>query len=151
MIIKRAVVWLSWQNSCFHLQRSAIRIQLLEKNVFLYTVNCIEKKKRESGNGPFKYDGNETYLKCFRQIKQHKKRAKYCTKDDGIFISVTRLGDFLKFLVKSFDTKVAQIYSDFWAILKNIPFQVNTDWQHSGLLLFQHLVTLISILEIFKN
>ena len=32
--------------------------------------------------------------------------------------SVTRLGNFLKFWVKIFVTKVAQMYSDFWAILK---------------------------------
>ena len=30
--------------------------------------------------------------------------------------SVTRLGDFLKFWVKYFVSKVAQMYSDFWAI-----------------------------------
>ena len=32
--------------------------------------------------------------------------------------SVTRLGDFLKFWVKNYVTKVAKMYSDFWAILK---------------------------------
>ena len=40
--------------------------------------------------------------------------------------SVTRLGDILKFRMKYFVSKVAQMYSDFWAILKNIPFQIKT-------------------------
>ena len=40
--------------------------------------------------------------------------------------SVTRLGDFLNFWVKYFVSKVAQMYSDFSAILKNIPFQIKT-------------------------
>ena len=35
--------------------------------------------------------------------------------------SVTRLGDFLiKFLVINLITKVAQLYRDFWAVLKNV-------------------------------
>ena len=41
--------------------------------------------------------------------------------------SVTRLGDFLNFWVKYFVSKVAQMYSDFWAILKNVPFKIKTD------------------------
>ena len=41
-------------------------------------------------------------------------------------ISVTRLRDFLKLWVNFFVTTVAQMYSDFWAILKHIPFQVKT-------------------------
>ena len=34
--------------------------------------------------------------------------------------SVTRLGNFQKFLVANYPTKVAQMYGDFWAILENI-------------------------------
>ena len=36
--------------------------------------------------------------------------------------SVTRLGYFLKFLVTSFGTKLAQIFNDFWTALKNNQF-----------------------------
>ena len=35
-------------------------------------------------------------------------------------ISVTRLGDFRKFMVANYPTKVAQLYGDFWAILENM-------------------------------
>ena len=45
----------------------------------------------------------------------------------GHLISVTRLGDFLKFWVKYFVSKVAQMCSHFWAILKNVPFEIKTD------------------------
>ena len=41
-------------------------------------------------------------------------------------VSVTRLGDFRKFLVSKFITKVAQIFRDFWAILKRVIFKVKT-------------------------
>ena len=41
-------------------------------------------------------------------------------------VSVTRLGDFIKFWVKNFVSKVAQMYCDFWATLKNVPFQIKT-------------------------
>ena len=63
--------------------------------------------------------------------------------------SVTRLGNFLKFWVKYFVSKVAQIYSDFWAILKNVPFDIKTDlaifwaiFEKKGHFQFQDLVTL---------
>ena len=36
--------------------------------------------------------------------------------------SVTRLGDFFKFLVANFPSKVAQIYGQTWDISKNITF-----------------------------
>ena len=39
---------------------------------------------------------------------------------------MTRLGDFIKFWLKYFVSKVAQMYSDFWAILKNVPVQIKT-------------------------
>ena len=63
--------------------------------------------------------------------------------------SVIRLGNFLKFWVKHFVSKVAQIYSDFWAILKNVPFDIKTDlaifwaiFEKKGHFQFQDLVTL---------
>ena len=37
-----------------------------------------------------------------------------------VLSSVTRLADFLKFWVKYFVSQVAQTYSDFWAIKKNL-------------------------------
>ena len=37
--------------------------------------------------------------------------------------SVTRLGDFWKFLVTYFSLKLPNEKSTFWAILKNIPFK----------------------------
>ena len=40
--------------------------------------------------------------------------------------SVTRLGDFSKFLVTNILTKVAQTYMDFFNYFGNIPFQVIT-------------------------
>ena len=41
--------------------------------------------------------------------------------------SVTKLGDFLKFWVKYFFSKVAPtMYCDFWAVLKNVLFQIKT-------------------------
>ena len=42
-------------------------------------------------------------------------------------VSVTSLGYFWKVLVTIFLTKVAQIFGDFWAILKNITFKVKTN------------------------
>ena len=64
--------------------------------------------------------------------------------------SVTRLGNFLKFWVKIFVTKVAQMYSDFWTILKTsfqLKQRLQTFWasffiKKLGYFLFQHLVTL---------
>ena len=44
-----------------------------------------------------------------------------------LVLSVTRwLGDFLKYWMKYFVSKVVQMFSDFWAILKNIPFLIKT-------------------------
>ena len=40
--------------------------------------------------------------------------------------SVTKLGDFLKFWVKYFVSKVAPMYCDVRAVLKNILFQIKT-------------------------
>ena len=42
--------------------------------------------------------------------------------------SVTRLGDFRKFLVTNYPTKVAQMYGDFWAILENITSKQKLLW-----------------------
>ena len=44
--------------------------------------------------------------------------------------SVTRLGNFWKFRATSYPTKVAQMYGDFWAILKNITCLVCTQQSH---------------------
>ena len=44
--------------------------------------------------------------------------------------SVTRLGDFWKFWVKNSVTKVAQTYSDFFAILTASRFSQTLHWQH---------------------
>ena len=43
-----------------------------------------------------------------------------------VIFSVTRLGNYLKVWVKYFVLKVAQMYCDFWAVLKNVPFQIKT-------------------------
>ena len=37
-------------------------------------------------------------------------------------VSVTRLGDFWKFFVTNFLTKVAQIFVDFWGYYENLAF-----------------------------
>ena len=42
--------------------------------------------------------------------------------------SVTRLGDFLKFLVLNFLTKVTQKFGDYLAILKTSPLSQNNCW-----------------------
>ena len=43
---------------------------------------------------------------------------------------VTRLDDFLKFWMKYFVSKIAQMYCDFWAILKTSLFRSKLLWQH---------------------
>ena len=40
---------------------------------------------------------------------------------------MTRLGDLLKFWVIYFVSKVAQMFSDFLAILKNVPVEIKID------------------------
>ena len=63
-----------------------------------------------------------------------------------IGISVTRLGDFRKFLVANYPEQVAQMYGDLRAISQNITTKSNLLWLILGNIckrLFQHLVTLI--------
>ena len=64
-------------------------------------------------------------------------------------LSVTRLGDFGNFLATKFITKIAQMLSDFWAVVKSITFRLNwlgyflgNFWKNLGYFLIQHLVTL---------
>ena len=69
--------------------------------------------------------------------------------------SVTRFGDFWKFLLTHFLTiLVAQIFGDFLGILKNVTLKTKTSvakfWAILGKLgyfLFQHLVTLFTTYE----
>ena len=46
-----------------------------------------------------------------------------------------QIGRFLKVHGKCFITKVAQIYCDFWAILKTSLFMQKLHWKHFGQLL----------------
>ena len=62
--------------------------------------------------------------------------------------SVTRLDDFLNFVAANFITKVAQMFGDFWAVVKTITFKstwlgyfLGNFWKNLGYFLFQHLVT----------
>ena len=64
--------------------------------------------------------------------------------------SVTRLGDFLKFLLSNYISKVAQMFVDIWSILKH-KFQVKLPWllfwatfEKMGYFLIHYLVTLDS-------
>ena len=65
----------------------------------------------------------------------------------SLLSSVTRFGDFLKFLATNFRIKVVQIFSDFLALFRK---PLILSWLHFGqllekfgLLLFRHLVTLL--------
>ena len=56
---------------------------------------------------------NWSLLKIWREL----------AKSVNLVSGVTRVGDFKKFWVKNYVTQVAQMYSDFWAILKTSSFR----------------------------
>ena len=81
---------------------------------------CLFHQKKKSALN--EEEGNWTLEKTFfRRTLDSQKSQSWCTQD-----SVTRLGDFLNFLVAYFITQVTQMFGDFWGSFENHCFLSQT-------------------------